>query len=314
MDERDMGRCGGGQDDRAELEGGPFAPDSVTWLVHLDPLVGVAALRTLLVQVINPVTSAAMLEHPAAHPDPWRRLSAMVETVALMTFGSMTEAMTAASRTRARNTLATGVTRDGVVYDADRPDHLVWLHCCRVESFLIVTQHGGLALSGAQQDAYIAEQVRIGALFGAEPESLPTSRRELTRAMTRLRPRRPARSAAVHAAWEVLHDDPVAAAGQPLPAWAPMAGLAFASLPRWARALYAAADPDLADPPGMAGLAAEQTRTGLHTLRARLNGWSLDHSPSPVMPDGEVVSFEATHRREGSTLRIVRPAPDRPPA
>jgi hypothetical protein len=53
--------------------------------------------------------------------------------------------------------------------------------------------------------------------------------------------------------------------GSPRPSWAPVAGLAFAALPPWARRLYA-----LVDLPGAAGLGDQATTAALKRLRSSL--------------------------------------------
>src|SRR5690349_24512314 len=70
---------------------GLFGPESVTWRLHAEPLMGVAGLRALLLQALHPVAVAAFEEHSTCRQDVWARLARTAEYVALITYGSTTE-------------------------------------------------------------------------------------------------------------------------------------------------------------------------------------------------------------------------------
>ena len=61
-------------------------------------------------------------------------------------------------------------------YAADDPQLLAWVHCCLVASFLGCSTRSGVALTGAQQDGYVAEQVKAAMLVGLEPDEVPHDR------------------------------------------------------------------------------------------------------------------------------------------
>jgi uncharacterized protein (DUF2236 family) len=264
------GQADRGHPDAAQVSAGLFGPDSVTWRVHSEPLMGVAGMRALLLQALHPAAMAAIDEHSSYSEDPWGRLTRTAEFVGVTTFGTLPEAMLAGSRVRATHAKITGMTPDGVPYAADDPQLLAWVHCCLVASFLEVVTRGGLRLTGAQQDAYIGEQVAAAMLVGLEPDQVPHDRTQLRDYFSTIRPVLECTPAARRAAGVVV--------GMPMPlrvelttparpAWTAFAGLAFAALPPWARRLYA-----LADLPGPAGLADAATTIGLKALRATLRG------------------------------------------
>jgi uncharacterized protein (DUF2236 family) len=249
---------------------GLFGPGSVTWRVHADPLMGVAGLRALLLQTLHPVAIEAVDQHSMYQQDPWGRLARTAEYVGVTTYGTAMEAMLAGSRVRAVHARISGHTSDGVEYAADDPQLLAWVHCCLVASFLEITTRGGLSLTGAEQDAYISEQVRAAMLVGLEPDEVPHDRAGLLDYFRAIRPALLCSGAARRAAGVVVAPPLPAkiALGTPArPAWAGVAGLAFASLPPWARRLYA-----LPELPGAAGLTDATTTVGLRTLRTALKG------------------------------------------
>jgi uncharacterized protein (DUF2236 family) len=249
-------------------DAGLFGPESVTWRLHSEPLMGVAGLRALLLQALHPVAVAAFEEHATYRQDVWGRLGRTAEYVAVTTFGSTTEAMLAASRVRAIHARVRGTLPSGDEYAADDPQLLAWVHCCLVASFLEVLTRGGVSLTGAEQDRYIAEQVKAAMLVGLEPDEVPPDRAAL---LDYFRVIKPALECTPTARWAALEfvAPPATPAGEApaRPAWAGLAGLAFAALPPWGRRLY-----DLPDLPGAAGLTDAATTVGLRTLRATLRG------------------------------------------
>ncbi|MFP5334441.1 MAG: oxygenase MpaB family protein [Actinomycetes bacterium] len=248
---------------------GLFGPGSVTWRVHADPLMGVAGLRALLLQALHPVAMEGVSQHSRFREDTWGRLRDTAEYVGITTFGTTEEALTAGARVRAVHATVRGTASvTGRPYAADDPELLLWVHACLVDSFLTVVRRGGLRLTDAEADAYVAEQVRAAALVGLEPDVVPATEAALTEHLERTRDHLAvtpaAREAAAYVVAPPMH--PVVAVTA-RPAWAGVAGLAFAALPAWARRTYA-----LPEPPGAAGLTEAATTAALRALRVALSG------------------------------------------
>ncbi len=230
-------------------DAGLFGPGSVTWRVHADPLTGLAGLRSVLLQALHPV-AAAMLG--SGREDLWSHAARAGEYLAVTTFGSLAEAATAAARLRAELACHRGATSDAI-FHADAEHLLVWAHVCRVESFLSVVRRGGLDLDDAEADAYVAEQVRAAVLVGLEPDAVPDDAAGLRRAVE-------ARAAQL---WTTPQARTALATLLTGPR-APLAGLALASLPAWARHLY-----DTSDLPDVARLPDPAVTLALHAARSR---------------------------------------------
>jgi uncharacterized protein (DUF2236 family) len=271
------------------VHAGLFGPDSVTWRVHAEPLMPVAGLRALLLMALHPVAATAFEEHRRQR-DLWDRLTRLTEYTAVTTYGSTTEAMLAASRVRASHARVHGTLPGGVSYAADDPQLLGWVHCCLIASFLEVTTRGGLVLAGAEQDCYIEEQVREAMLVGLEPDEVPHDRAGVQDYFRVIKPALECLPAARRATAEVVTTPRPAQGAAARPAWAGIAGLAFAALPPWGRRLYA-----LPNLPGAAGLTDAATTMGLRALRTSLRG-----APALVPP-----------RRDEPHLRIAPPRSER---
>ncbi len=261
---------------------GYFPPDSVTWRLHADPLMLVSGLRSLFLQALHPTAIAAVAQHSTFRTDPWGRFQRTGDYLGTVSYGTRDEAQRASARVRGVHRRITGVDpateRD---YRADDPDLLLWIHCGFVDSNLSVVRRGGFRLAGGEADEYVAEQVAAARLIGLEPEIVPTSEGELRDYYARIQPYLLATDDARDVVRFGLLPPMPLKVGLMTPArplWVAAVGLAFATLPRWARRLYRL--------PGLAGTDAATT-VALRTLRASLG----------ALPAG---------MREGPHLRAAR--------
>jgi uncharacterized protein (DUF2236 family) len=264
-DSADVGAPMPGRARRRGAGRGLFGVDSVTWRVHADPLIGLATMRALLLQALHPVVAEALERHSVYAQDPWTRLERLTEYLGVTTYGTLAEAMMHGSRVRAVHARIAGRTADGVTYHADDPQLLAWTHCCVVASILEIVTRSGARLTGIEQDAYVTEQIRAAMLVGLEPDEVPGDRAGLLDYFRAIRPLLGSSSGARRAAATVIGSGcgrcPPAPATPPV--WAPVAGLAYAALPPWARRLYA-----IDDLPGAAGLSDPATTAALRALRS----------------------------------------------
>ena len=223
-------------------DAGLFGPDSVTWRVHADPVLWVAGIRALLLQAVHPAAMAGVLQHSDFRADPWGRLRRTADYVGVVTFGSTAEVETIGRRVRALHATVRGHDdATGVSYRASDPALLCWVHCCEVESFLTTYQRAGGGLSPADVDRYYAEQTRAAAVVGLDPARVPASAADIAGYFDRMRPDLAVDDRARRVAGYVFRPPMPrwVAIGTPArPAWAGVAGLAAALLPRWARRLY----------------------------------------------------------------------------
>lgn len=260
------------EDDDEEAAGhwGIFGPETVTWRIHSDPLIGLATLRSLALRSLHPEGLTSIFATARRVDDPWDRLTWASRHLGVITFGSSAEAAIASARMRAVLMQVQGVTANGNEYRGDDPDLLLWLHCCQVASLIEVTRRGGLELSDDEHETYIREQLRMAALWGLEPDQVPSTRNDLTRYFRSVRPRLRMTSTArafIGAIVAPALPELMALTQRNRPSWAPVAGLAFPALPGWARRLYSS-------PPssGPAALSQSATTVALHTLRDSLRG------------------------------------------
>jgi uncharacterized protein (DUF2236 family) len=242
---------------------GLFGPESVTWRIHADPVMGIGGLRALHLQALHPLAMAGVAQHSDFRADPWGRLLRTVGYVTTVSFGSATEVERAAARVRGIHRPLRGVEPEsGAAYRVDDPELLRWVHCCLVDSFLTTYRRAGGPLTDAEADGYVAEQVRAAALVGIDEAAVPADVAGLAAYFDRMRPGLRSTAAARRAAkFVLLPPMPSRRLAAAKPAWAAVAGTAFALLPRWARRLYGL--------PGLPGADLAATAT-VRALRASL--------------------------------------------
>ena len=221
---------------------GYFGPDSMTWRIHADPMQWVGGVRALFLLALHPLAMAGVDQHSAFRGDPVGRLQRTGEYLGAVTFGTRAEADRAAARVRGMHRRVRGVEPEsGLPYDGRDPELLLWVHCGEVDSFLTVGRRAGQRISAADADRYVAEQVRAASLIGIPAGLAPRSVAEMAAYFERMQPRlRTTAAARATARWLFTPPMPmlVQLATPARAAWLAAAGLAFATLPVWARRLY----------------------------------------------------------------------------
>lgn len=221
----------------AEEDLGLFGPGSMTWRVHIEPITWVAGFRALLLQSLEPRVMRGTYQNSALF-DPakaWSRFQRTVEFVGTRTFGSTAEVEAAAARVRRLHSSLRGHDPDtGETYPLDEPENLLWVHCTEVESYAHVALRAGI-LSGSEADLYLAESVRAARVIGLL--DAPSSRERMRTYYDRRRPDMRMTDEARRATMNLFAPKGRAPRTVRL-AIPPVATLALATLPRWARRCY----------------------------------------------------------------------------
>jgi uncharacterized protein (DUF2236 family) len=258
-----------------------FPPDTVTWRVHADAVMGLAGLRALYLQALHPLAMAGVAQHSDFRRDPWGRLRRTAEWIGLTTYGTLAEIEPAAERLRVIHSRVRGTDAEtGEPYSADDPDLLLWVHCCLVDSFLSTYRRCGGPLEEGDGDAYIAEQVRVAPLVGLDPAVVPADEAQLAAYFRRIRPQLRITPEARRAATFVLVPPMplwTQLATPARPAWAGIASLSLGMLPRWAKSMYG---PRLAGLGMLPGAELATTAAG-RALRSTLMALPADRREGP---------------------------------
>lgn len=225
----------------APADVGLFGPRSVTWRMHVEPVLIIAGMRALLLQSLHPRVMRATFQNSALF-DPrkaYPRFLRTVEFVETRTFGTLEEVERAGARVRALHAKLRGFDPDtGEHFRVDEPEGLLWVHCAEIDSYADVARRAGI-VDAAGVDAYIAENVAAARVVGLDPARVPvpTSRAELDAYFAGVRPRLRMTDEAVRGVGGLLR--PRGDAPQAFrTAIGTVATAAVATLPRWARRMY----------------------------------------------------------------------------
>jgi len=135
-------------------------------------------IRALVVQSAHPEVMAGVEDHSTYRSDPLGRLSRTSVYVTETTYGALPEVKAAIEVVRRAHRPVIGTSERHLPYSASRPEMAAWVHNVLTDSFLAAYQaFGPERLSVADADRFVAEQTRIGSLFGADP--LPETAAEL---------------------------------------------------------------------------------------------------------------------------------------
>lgn len=221
---------------------GLFGPGSVTWRVLSEQVMWLAGYRAMYLQALHPRAMRATWQNTAfARPgEAWGRFGRTAGFIRVRTYGSAADVERAGRRVRKIHAALTGIDSDGSVIRLDEPELLRWVHCGEIGSYADVASRCGMGLSAAELDEFVAEQRRSAAVVGLDPAQVPGSMAALAAYFERMRPQLRAGEEAQQALRRSVRPDlPWQLAGLRL-AVPPLAVLAFACLPRWARRLYGA--------------------------------------------------------------------------
>lgn len=241
---------------------GLFGPDSVTWRVHIEPVMWVAGFRALLLQSLEPRVMRGTYQNSALF-DPakaWSRFQRTVEFVGTRTFGSTADVERVAARVRTLHATLRGFDPDtGETFRLDEPENLLWVHATEVGSYAHIAQRAGL-IDGADADRYLAESVRAARVIGLI--DAPASRAEMDAYIERRRPDMRMTDEARRATMNLFA--PKGRAPRAVKIAVPtIATLALGTLPRWARRCYGLPGLPTTDLGVTLGLRALRTASGV---------------------------------------------------
>lgn len=220
---------------------GLFGPDSVTWRIHADPVMWVAAFYALSVQSLHPPSMWGTHQHSVLfdRPQALARLFRTADFVAVRSFADTRAVDEAGRRVRGIHARLRGRHPEtGAEFRIDDPENLRWVHCGEIVAYLRVAQRAGVPLGAGDADAYVAEQRRAAQVVGLDPATVPGSVAELEAYFARMLPelRLTDEARAGMRLWANTPTPPrLTALKIVYPAFA---ALSLLLLPGWARRLY----------------------------------------------------------------------------
>lgn len=311
---------------------GLFGPDSVSWRVHAEAILWLAALRALFLQMLLPRAIAGVVQNSSFRDDPWGRLFRTAQFFGQVIFGDVATAEAAGARVRRRHARMRGIDPDtGDEFRIDEQELLRWIHVTAAESFCTTARRGGLRLTAADVDRYYTEQLMVADLVGVQTSSVPVTAGDIEEYYRQMRPQlRLSPDAAATARFLVLPSFPLGLGFTPIrPLWIGVAAYGFSLQPQWARRLYGL--PGLPATDLAATLTSRSVRLALRAVPARLlegpiyqnamaraeRAWSTTRntSESAAIPSARAAGMaKATRRSAASAISPTSAAPTTKPA
>lgn len=149
-----------------DADPGLFGPGSASWRVIGEPAAIAGGIRALLLQTLHPLAMAGVAGHSRYRDDPLGRLRRTSLYVTTSTFGTLDEVLEVARTVRRVHRPVQGTAPDGRRYAAADPRLLTWVSVALTSSFLAADRlWSPRPVTGADADAFVAEQSRFGALL-----------------------------------------------------------------------------------------------------------------------------------------------------
>jgi uncharacterized protein (DUF2236 family) len=162
--------------DRAAVPDGlPFGPETVSWRVAREPILGLASGPTLLLQVCHPLVAAGVRQYSDFEQDPWGRLWRTLDITLKLAFGDPAVSARQALLLRRTHERVKGVSADGVPYHAMNPELLLWVWATLVCGALDTYERIFGRLSDAERARFYEEQKLLAHATGVPKGICPAT-------------------------------------------------------------------------------------------------------------------------------------------
>lgn len=157
----------------------PFAKDSMTWRINMEPVIALGGGRALLLQVLHPLVAAGVQQHSDFAQDPFRRGFRTVDMMLKLAFGEESVSARQAEMLKRMHERVRGVSPDGVPYHALDPSLLVWVWATLVEVSVVMYERAVRPLSTAERACYYEEQKLVAYACGVPEGHCPATYEDL---------------------------------------------------------------------------------------------------------------------------------------
>lgn len=163
-----------------EPRNGIFGPSSISWKVHRESALFLAAGRAALLQLAHPWVAAALDQHSNLLGDPLARFHNTFRVVFTMFFGTLDQVLASSRYLHQLHRRIQGPIPDAVAaypkgsrYQANEAQALLWVFATLIDSALIAYECARPPLAVDERERYYAETKRFAALFGIPDATLP---------------------------------------------------------------------------------------------------------------------------------------------
>jgi uncharacterized protein (DUF2236 family) len=153
----------------------PFGPETVSWRVAREPILGLASGPTLLLQVCHPLVAAGVRQYSDFEKDPWGRLWRTLDITLKIAFADPAVSVRQAQLLRKKHERVRGVSDEGVPYHAMDPKLLLWVWATLVFGALDTYERIFGRLSNAERERFYEEQKLLAHATGVPEGFYPST-------------------------------------------------------------------------------------------------------------------------------------------
>lgn len=144
-------------------------PDSVSWRIFRNPVsMYVGGIAAVLLELGEPRVRHGVWDHSSFQRDPGARMRRTGMAAMMTVYGPRSQFEAMAARVRRMHGHVTGTTPEGIPYQANDPELLLWVQVTAAWSFLAAYEAWVGPVSPADRDRYYAEGAAGAALYGVE--------------------------------------------------------------------------------------------------------------------------------------------------
>jgi len=153
---------------------GYFGPESMMWKVNKEITVLFGGARALLMHAAHPLIAAGARQTSFYQRDPWKRLIRTLSLQNSVTFGTIEEADSSATRINKLHEVINGEDEiTGNIYDALDHEQLLWVHACLQISSIYFYEHTVKKLTLEEKDQYHKENMLSAELVLINIDHMP---------------------------------------------------------------------------------------------------------------------------------------------
>lgn len=162
--------------------------DSVSWQVFKNPVtMFVGGVAAVLLELAEPRVRTGVWAHTSFRTDPLARMRRTAHAAMLTVYGPRSRTQALVAGVNRRHAAIAGHTPDGIPFRATDDELLTWVHATAQYGFLEAWTRLVRPLPRAARDAFFAEGVAAGRLYGVAAP--PASEAELLGLLARMQPR-----------------------------------------------------------------------------------------------------------------------------
>ncbi|MEK6256928.1 MAG: DUF2236 domain-containing protein [Chloroflexota bacterium] len=153
---------------------GFFGPGSMAWQVNREGVLGLGALRALLMQIAHPMVAQGVADHSNFRGAPIKRVVKTMRMQQIIVFGSCDEAIEALLGMYARHSQVSGKVA-GSNYQANDSILQLWVHATLVDSIIRAYDQYLPSLSLKEAERFYKDSLIFADLMGIPKEILPST-------------------------------------------------------------------------------------------------------------------------------------------